>query len=99
MYVLFACQQAIEKTLKALVTAKIKEYPPRTHNLVKLADISRLKLTEEDKLFLEKLSYYYLESRYPEEIIKISRQVNRRLAKVYLEKTKGIIKWLKQKIK
>ena len=99
LYVLFACQQAIEKTLKGLVTARTKRFPPRLHNLVKLAGISGIALAEEDKLFLEKVSYYYLETRYPEEVIKINKQINRKLAKSYLDKTKGILKWLRQEIK
>jgi HEPN domain-containing protein len=99
LYVLFSCQQAIEKTLKALVTAKTKELPPRIHNLLKLAEIIGVELNEEDKLFLEKMSYYYLETRYPEELIKISRQVKRNLAKKYFDKTKEIVRWLRQKIK
>lgn len=99
LYVLFACQQAIEKILKALVTAKMKEFPPRIHNLVKLADISGVIFSEEDKLFLDKLSYYYLETRYPEDIIKISKQINHKLAKKYFEKTREIVRWLKPKIK
>lgn len=98
LYVLFACQQAIEKTLKALVTAKTKEFPPRIHNLVKLTEIANVSLPEEDKLFLDKLSYYYLETRYPEEVIKISKQITKKLAKEYFKKTEEIIRWLKQKI-
>lgn len=98
LYVLFACQQAIEKILKALITAKTKEFPPRIHNLVKLAQLLSLKLSEEDKLLLEKISYYYLETRYPEEVVKINKQINRKLTKKYLDETKEIIKWLKHEI-
>jgi HEPN domain-containing protein len=99
LYVLFACQQAVEKILKALITAKTKEFPPRIHNLVKLSELAGLILSAENKMFLEKVSYYYLEARYPEEVLKINKQINRRLANKYFDKTKEIIKWLKQEIK
>lgn len=36
LYVHFCCQQAIEKTLKALIAHQSNEMPPRLHNLVKL---------------------------------------------------------------
>lgn len=99
LYVLVTCEQAVEKILKALVTIKTKEFPPRTHNLLKLAGIVGVNLTEEDKLFLEKLTYYYLETRYPETIARISKEIDRKTAKEYFEKSNKIIKWLTQKIK
>lgn len=85
--------------LKGVIVAKTKTFPPRIHNLVKLADICGLALAEDDKLFLEKISYYYLETRYPQEIIKINKQIRRTLARNYLDKTKEFAKWLKQEIK
>lgn len=85
--------------LKAIVTAKTKEFPPRIHNLVRLADLAEVILSQESRLSLEKMSYYYLEARYPQEIIKIGKGINKRLAIKYFEKTKEIIRWLKQKVK
>ncbi len=99
LYVLFTCQQAVEKALKAVVTAKTGEFPPRIHNLVKLAEIAGIVLDEEQNLFLEKLSYYYLETRYPEDIIKISKQVGKGLAKQYFEKGNKIVKWLREELR
>lgn len=37
MYVLFCCQQAVEKMLKSLVAAKTGEFRPRLHHLGRLA--------------------------------------------------------------
>jgi len=34
LYVLFMCQQALEKLLKALVTARTEPFPLRSHNLL-----------------------------------------------------------------
>lgn len=99
LYVLFTCQQAIEKVLKAIVIAKTKKFPPRIHNLVKLADIAGIVLDKEQSLFLEKLSYYYLETRYPDDIVKIGKQIKKNLAKQYFDKTGDIIKWLRQELK
>jgi HEPN domain-containing protein len=38
LYVLFCCQQAIEKALKAVIVKKTGELPPRIHNLLRLAE-------------------------------------------------------------
>ena len=41
LYVAFMCHQVIEKTLKAYWCATQEEEPPYTHNLLRLATISR----------------------------------------------------------
>ena len=39
LYVLFMCQQSLEKLLKAHVMARTAEFPPRIHSLVRLAEL------------------------------------------------------------
>lgn len=58
-------QQAVEKTLKALLLKQSGTEPPRIHSLRNLAERCRLKVTAEQILLLENLNEYYLESRYP----------------------------------
>lgn len=98
IYVLFMCQQATEKLLKALVVKTTKSFPPRLHNLLRLLELTKLEMGENEKKFLEKLSYYYLEARYPEEKKKISAEINKELAQEYLNKTEEIFKWLASKL-
>lgn len=38
LYVVFCCQQAVEKALKALIVVRTGEMPPRLHNLPRLAE-------------------------------------------------------------
>lgn len=42
LYVLFMCQQAIEKILKACAMVKTGEFPPRIHNLARLGELGAL---------------------------------------------------------
>ena len=42
LYVAFMCQQSIEKILKAVYSYEKKEVPPKTHNLLYLADVLAL---------------------------------------------------------
>jgi len=99
LYVLFTCQQSVEKILKALVTKNTKQFPPKTHDLLKLAELSKIDIDEIKKEFLSKLSFYYIETRYPQEIAKISKEINRKMALEYLKNTKALLKWLKLKLK
>lgn len=98
VYVLFTSQQAVEKMLKALVVKVKQRFPPRTHDLLKLAQTAQIDLDNKQREFLAKLSFYYMETRYPEELSKISRSITRKIALDYLNKTKEVFKWLGKKL-
>jgi len=98
LYVLFTCQQAVEKMLKALVVQNTKNFPPKIHDLVKLLSIADIEANDKKKEFLFKLNFYYLETRYPHEISEISKQIKKKTALNFLDETKKILKWLKSKI-
>lgn len=48
LYVVFCCQQAVEKALKAVIVRKTGALPPRVHNLLRLADSSITRELAED---------------------------------------------------
>jgi len=95
LYVLFCCQQAVEKMLKGLVIKKTGEFPPRVHNLMRLAEAAGLTLDGSRADFLGELSAYYIQSRYPEEIEAMSVQITREIASDAFGKTEEMLKWLK----
>ena len=95
LYVLFTCQQSIEKMLKALIVKNTKSFPPKIHDLVKLINIAKIDIEIEQKEFLAKLNYYYLETRYPRELSEISKQIKKNTAVNFYNNTKKILKWLK----
>jgi HEPN domain-containing protein len=68
--VCFHCQQAVEKTFKALLT--VQQQPvPRTHNLIRLRQLcedalgSGLRIDDDALSFLNDI---YLDSRYPADL-------------------------------
>jgi len=65
-WVLFACQQAMEKALKALLTRQKGQLPPRTHDLLALARESGLELPMPLATLLADLTVYYTQARYPD---------------------------------
>lgn len=98
IYVLFMCQQALEKLLKAHVTARTGEFPPRIHNLVRLGELAALEFPQEDKKLLERLSLYYLQTRYPPNIQALAKTANRSMAAAHLEQTEALGKWLRRQL-
>ncbi len=64
----FHCQQAIEKSFKALLEEH-NEVVPRIHNLVRLHNLVKDKLNfTADELTLKEISDTYIEARYPGEL-------------------------------
>lgn len=94
LYVLFCCQQAVEKMLKALIVKRTKEFPPRLHNLMRLAEAASLEVIEGRADFLRELSAYYIQTRYPDEVDLIGAKVTRHLAQESFEKTEEVLRWL-----
>jgi HEPN domain-containing protein len=98
-YVLFCCQQAVEKMLKAVYARKLEEVPPRTHQLVRIAEEAKLDLSEEQKDFMRELSAYYVQSRYPGEMEDMESRISEDLANRVLKRTQELLQWLRSKIR
>lgn len=94
LYVLFCCQQAVEKMLKARIAALSGELPPRIHHLVRLAELAGVTPTEERSDFLRELSAYYIQARYPDEISDLASRVRQEEARRVLEQTAEVLAWL-----
>lgn len=94
LYVLFCCQQAVEKMLKAIIAKRSQELPPRLHQLVRLAERAQVSLNEDQADFLRELSTHYIQSRYPEEIEDISSQISPQQARQVVKRTEEVVRWL-----
>lgn len=96
---LFIGHLVLEKTLKALfVNANENKVPPWIHNLVKLAELSSLELTEEQKLFLDEVNDFNLESRYPDHKLEFYKKCTEEYTEKYFKKIKEFHKWLKSQL-
>lgn len=99
LYVAFACQQAVEKYLKAIIQEKTGKHPPYTHNLPSLLQLANVKLDNSHTEFMILLSQYYLNTRYVDFKQKLLDEMNRAKAGECLRKTEEIIKCLKKELK
>ena len=103
LYVVFMCQQAIEKIAKGLFVLYTDREAPRTHNIHlimrTLFDEGALasESAEYDRAhapFFAELLAYYISERYPSYREKLSASVSGDKAKDVLERTKGVFVWL-----
>jgi len=97
---LFLGHLVLEKALKAhYVKDNGNQMPPRIHNLVKLAEKTHLVLTEEQVLFLNEVSDFNLEVRYPQYKTEFRQKCNREFCETKFAKIKGYHKWLESQIR
>jgi len=99
LYAGYFLQQSVEKIIKAYYQMTKNDLPPRTHNLVYLAEVTGLinELTDGKENILYTLNPLNIETRYPEYREKISKSLTKvRLNKI-LDETKEFHKWIKRK--
>jgi len=98
LYVVFMCQQAIEKLCKGLYLLFTEDDVPRTHDInlliTKFADKLPEPVGDDKRLLFAKLSAFYLNNRYPKYKERLSASLNREEAESILEKSKEVFAWL-----
>lgn len=99
LYVGFLCHQTIEKCLKAII-ARSGQFPPKIHNLLNLVEKTDIKenISEEQKDFLSELNPLNIEARYPDYKNKINEILTETYCNELLNKTKGMVKWIKEQL-
>ena len=96
---LFVGHLVLEKLLKALfVLSNHNKIPPKTHNLNKLATLSKLELSEEQTLFRDEVNDFNLEVRYPEYKREFYKICSREFTEIYFSKIQDFSKRLRSRI-
>ena len=94
-YSLFFAHLAIEKILKAIYISRKNEHAPYIHNLQRLAELSDIQLSDEQRDALIKITTFNLESRYPDQKRSFRKKCTEEFTKKEIEETEEIFKWLK----
>jgi len=89
------CHLTIEKLLKACVTEFTEKFPPKIHELDKLARLAGIEFPPELAPFVLELSAKSVPTRYPEDL----KEYNRQIAQECFTNTRKVAKWLEQKLK
>jgi HEPN domain-containing protein len=95
VHALFFGHLYVEKISKALwVKDNEGNFPPKIHNLLAILKHVKNILNEDQQLFLLKLNQYQIEGRYPEDIDKLYKITDKKLATEYIDKIKSVAKCL-----
>ena len=89
----------LEKILKAYFVKQYNQLPPKVHNLIRLAEMANLELTEEQKLFLDEVNDFNLAIRYPDYKFEFYKKCTKIFTNQYYKRIKDFYKWLLSQIK
>ena len=99
MWSLFIGHLVIEKLLKAYYVKNVDNEIPRTHDLLKIAMLANISLSESQQDILQKITLFNIESRYEEHKKDFYKKCTREFAEKNIEMIKELRTWLKEKIK
>jgi len=98
LYVVFMCQQAIEKLVKGLYILYIDDNVPKTHNIriliEKFESMLPTTISDEHYELFEDLTIHYLNGRYADYKQKLSERLNEHAATDFYKQTKEAFAWL-----
>ena len=98
LYVVFMCQQAVEKLVKGLYVLYVDDNVPKTHNIrvliEKFENLLPEAVSEEQYGLFEDLTIHYLNGRYADYKQKLSESVNEQVATDFLKHAKEAFAWL-----
>jgi HEPN domain-containing protein len=80
------CHQAIEKTLKAYWCGTMLDDSPFTHNHMRLATGCGIydKMSEDQKDFLDTITNFNIEARYPEDKEALSKRLTKQYCRIII---------------
>jgi len=93
-WALFVGHLLIEKLLKAYYVEDIDIQPPLIHNLLRIAEKSKLELSEEQKDLLVTVTTFNIQARYDDVKKEFYHKCSKEFTKVWINKIKGFRKWI-----
>ncbi len=95
---LFIAHLVLEKTLKSLYVQNRESFPPRIHDLVRLAKLADIELVEDTSDFLDSVNTFNISTRYPDEKLRFYKLCTQEFTAENFLRIKEIQKWLLKKI-
>jgi HEPN domain-containing protein len=96
---LFIGHLMIEKLLKALYVKINNEFPPFSHNLLRLAEKCKLDLKEEETLFFVTVTAFNINARYDDYKMSFQKTCTSEFSAKWLEEIKMKRLWIKEFVK
>ena len=95
-YAVFMCHLSVEKAIKGLYQQRLKEIPPKTHNLVYLLKKIDIRPDETTGKFIVKLNEASIATRYPEDVEKLQDQYTKDVVKNIIVESRKVLEWIKE---
>jgi HEPN domain-containing protein len=96
---LFVGHLVLEKALKAFYVRDKQELPPWIHNLVRLAENTKLPLNEGQLAFLADVNDFNIEGRYPDFKFSFYKTCTKEFTEEQFQKIKEMYQWLLSQMK
>ena len=96
---LFFGHTVLEKILKGSVVKETNKEAPKTHDLIRLAEIAKLKLPNRTLEYLKIVNRFNMRTRYPDTKLQFYKSCDLEYTKNNIEKIKKLYKKLCQKLK
>lgn len=97
-WALFVGHLALEKVLKALwIKNNTQNFPPKIHNLKKLADEAKLEITEEQQILFVEVNEFNIEARYPDYKFQFFKKCTKQFTENYIKKISEIFTCIAEK--
>jgi len=98
-WALFIGHLALEKILKAIwIKNNEGNIPTRTHNLLKIAEEAKIQFCDEDILFLNRVTNFNLETRYPDYKMDFYNDCTKEFTEENIKKIKELYQCIREKI-
>ncbi len=91
---LFVGHLMIEKLLKALFVQVNNDFPPQIHNLLRLAELCNLKLSEEEKYNFATITAFNINTRYDDYKMSFQKKCTQEFTINWFQKIKEIREWI-----
>lgn len=94
-YAVFMCHLSVEKAIKGLYCERLKEEPPKVHNLVYMLNRIGIKPSKEIGKFIVKLNEANIAARYPDDMEKLRKNYTQLVVQDILIRSKEVLQWIK----
>jgi len=98
-WALFLGHLSIEKLLKAYFVKVNNEHAPLLHNLSRLAELSQINLTDEQRIDFSTITTFNLNARYDDYKQSFSNKCTMEYTDFWITKIKYYQQWIKQLLK
>jgi len=95
-WALFIYQLVFEKNLKARIVQVTDQAAPITHDLVKLAHLAQLEVSQEQIDNLKTISKFNIDARYDDYKYAFFKQADQKYANKWVKIITDLLSWLKQ---